>query len=284
MTLRGDHTLEHSSATVNLLDHSIVENCLGENSESPVLCFDVQLLGLEIDFNIIDLGDTALFSGLSFDPFAELLVRAVTTLTIFVVLINKCRSLEIIGQTMHASLDSSLGCINGPLDFLLFLLGFVEFLSFGVDPLEEFVAASIVCISIIIAIPVVGIAVTRTAIVEFAIPLSLLASLAIGFLRALVLLALLWRTLENEGGQLVAEIDVGSLATCLAVENDVSILDVDDSLGVLAVATKDKFADEAVEIVLKLACLMCSVDDPAVVLGIEIGLSTKFEAKVLDDV
>ena len=59
---------------------------------------------------------------------------------------------------------------------------------------------------------------------------------------------------------------------------------MDHRLRVLAVLAEDVLRDEAVEIVLKLARFMGAVDDPAVVLGIDIGLSTELEAKIFDDI
>src|ERR1700754_1217800 len=63
-----------------------------------------------------------------------------------------------------------------------------------------------------------------------------------------------------------------------------AILDDNISLGILALLAKDKFVDEAVEVVLQLGRLMGTVDDPAVILGVHVGLSTEFEPEVLDDV
>lgn len=82
----------------------------------------------------------------------------------------------------------------------------------------------------------------------------------------------------------MAKVDFSSLTASLAVKYDVAILDVDDSLGVLAVLAKNELADEAVEVVLKLARVVSPIDNPAIVLGVDIGLSAKLETKVLDDI
>jgi len=55
-------------------------------------------------------------------------------------------------------------------------------------------------------------------------------------------------------------------------------------LWILAFLAKDEPADEAVKVVLELVGIVGAVDDPAVVGGVCIGLSTELEAKVLDDI
>lgn len=82
----------------------------------------------------------------------------------------------------------------------------------------------------------------------------------------------------------MAQVDVGALTACLAVEDDKSILDVDDRFGVLAGSAEDELFDEAVEVVLELGGIVGAVDDPTVVLGVDVGLSAELETKVLDDV
>lgn len=74
------------------------------------------------------------------------------------------------------------------------------------------------------------------------------------------------------------------MAASLAVHQDVTILDADDGLRVLAVFAKDELGDVTIKIVLQLAGFVSTVDDPAIVLWVDVRLSTKFEAKVLDDV
>jgi hypothetical protein len=82
----------------------------------------------------------------------------------------------------------------------------------------------------------------------------------------------------------VTEIGVGGVTTSLAVEDDIAILDVDNGFGVLAVLAENELVDEAVEVVLQLGSLVGTVDNPAVVLGVDVGLGAKFEAKVFDDI
>ena len=63
-----------------------------------------------------------------------------------------------------------------------------------------------------------------------------------------------------------------------------TIFDIYIGLGVLAVLAEDELVDKAIEIVLELRSFMSTVDDPAVVSRISIGLRTKFKAEVLDDI
>jgi hypothetical protein len=64
--------------------------------------------------------------------------------------------------------------------------------------------------------------------------LSLFSSLTDGLLCRFVLLALLWLIFQDEGAEFEARIDLGLLTTCLAVEVDAAVLDLDIGLGILA--------------------------------------------------
>ena len=63
-----------------------------------------------------------------------------------------------------------------------------------------------------------------------------------------------------------------------------AVLDVDVGLGVLAFLAENELGDETVEVVLELAGVVSSVDDPAVVGGVRVRLSPQLKAEVLDDV
>lgn len=175
---------------------------------------------------------------------------------------------------------------------MLLLLRVGELLGFGVDPACEFVVTTAVHINIFGIIACIRAALARAVAVRVGIVitvlatggLSLLACLAIGLLGGLVLLALLGCSLQDERGELVAEVGVGVVTASLAVEDDVAILDVDNGLGVLAVLAKDELVDEAVEVVLQLGSLVGTVDNPAVVLGVDVGLGAKLETEVFDDI
>jgi hypothetical protein len=62
------------------------------------------------------------------------------------------------------------------------------------------------------------------------------------------------------------------------------ILDNNVGLRVLALFAENELVDEAIEVILELGSIVGTVDDPTVVLGINVGLGTKFETEVLDDV
>lgn len=175
--------------------------------------------------------------------------------------------------------------------FVLLLLGFGKLLGLGVDSPREFVVTTAVHVNITVFVASIGAAFSRAVavggailVVLLAAGLGLLAGLAVGLLGGLVLLALLRLGLQDEGGELVTDVGVGTLAASLAVEDDVAILAVDDGLGVLAVLAQDKLVDEAIEMVLQLGGLVSAVDDPAVILRVDVGLGAKLEAKVLDDI
>ena len=175
--------------------------------------------------------------------------------------------------------------------FVLFLLRLGKLLGFGIDPAREFVVTTAVHVNIAVVIATIGAALAGAVAVGSAIlvvllttGLSLLAGLAVGLLGGLVLLALLRLSLQNERGELVTDVGVGALTASLAVQDDVAILAVDDSLGVLAVLAKNELVDEAVKVVLELGGLVGAVDNPSVILGVNVGLGTELETKVLDDI
>ena len=89
---------------------------------------------------------------------------------------------------------------------------------------------------------------------------------------------------QNERGELQARIDVCTLATCFTVKRNITALDLNDSLGVLARSAKHELVDKAVEVVLELGGIVSSVDNPAIIRWINIGLRTKFEAEILDEI
>ncbi len=114
---------------------------------------------------------------------------------------------------------------------------------------------------------------------------SLFARLALSLLGGLVLLALLGQVLEDEGGELKARVDDTALATGFAVESDVVVLlGFHDGFGILAFLAKNELGNEAVKVVLELIGFVSTVDDPAVVAGVGVCLSSKLKTKVFDDV
>ena len=63
-----------------------------------------------------------------------------------------------------------------------------------------------------------------------------------------------------------------------------AVFDLDFRLGVLALLAENKFIDEAIKMILKLGGFVSTIDDPAVVSGIIIGLCSELEAEVFDDI
>ena len=78
----------------------------------------------------------------------------------------------------------------------------------------------------------------------------LLPGFTLGFLGGLVLLALDTVVLQDEGAELETWVNARYLATCLAVQLNVSLRDFDCSLGILALPAKNEFGNEAIEVVL----------------------------------
>jgi hypothetical protein len=62
------------------------------------------------------------------------------------------------------------------------------------------------------------------------------------------------------------------------------ILDDNIGLRVLTLLAENELVDEAIKMVLELGSIVSTVDDPTVVLGVNVGLGTKFKTEVLDDV
>jgi hypothetical protein len=149
------------------------------------------------------------------------------------------------------------------------------------DLLELIITASIL-VGILVG-AVVRSFVTATAvgaIGSIAVLSGLLGSPTLG----LILLALLGLVLEDKTTELQAKVDITDLTTSLAVKGNVVILDNNVGLRVLALFAENELVDEAIEVILELGSIVGTVDDPAVVLGVNVGLGTKFETKVLDDV
>lgn len=281
VAVRGDHLLQHSGTGVDLLNNTVVKDALCENSRSAVLGLDAKLLRLEVNVDVFDLGDTALLLSLGLDPLAKLLERVVSAFGVVAVLDDQC-VLQILWQCLGTRLDGSLGHINRPLDLLL--LDFSKFLGLGIDSPGKIIVAGVALVFNLV-LNRVGATVARTAILlKSTIPLGFLARLAICLFGRLVLFALLWRVLQDVSRELVAQVGLADLATRLAVEKNLAILDIDHSLRVLAFLAQHELVDETVQIILQLASLVGAIDDPAIILGVDVGLGAKLEAEVFDHI
>jgi len=166
------------------------------------------------------------------------------------------------------------------LDFVL--LG--DFSSLGLDLLKLIVATNVL-IAILVGTVLGSFIAASTvlavgAICSVAVLSSLLGSPSLG----LVLLTLLGLVLEDEATKLEAKVNISTLTTGLAVKKDVVILDDNVGLRILALLAENELVDETVEMILEFRSIVSAVDDPTVVLGINVGLGTKFKTEVLDDV
>ena len=285
---RTTNLLKHAGAVCDFFDHVVVEEGLREDGQGLVLGFDAQILALEVDFHAIDVLDAALGLGFIDDPAAQLVVSvgtAVNVIAVFIGVIQGQCGLEVARKVVGASFDGRLGGVDAPRDLLL-LDGAVEIFGFGVDATSQFIVAAGCDIDFFRVLCVVRIASLRRGMtIAIWIGFAVLLHFATGFLVGTVLsFPFLGLALQDEGAQLETSIDIGALTTGFAVQDDASLTDHGVGLGILAFLAEDEAIDEAIQMVLELGSLMGAVDDPAVVVGISVGLSAKFEAEILDEV
>ena len=95
---------------------------------------------------------------------------------------------------------------------------------------------------------------------------------------------ILRRVLDNEGGQLVAHVDVRGVATSLAFEEDALFPHFDDCLGIAAAVALHILLDEELENFRELLGIVSAVDDGGACLLVEVGLRAKLAAKVLEGI
>jgi hypothetical protein len=279
--LRGDHLLQHGSASVDLLDNLVGEESLGDDGERAVLVLNAKLLCLQEDLDVVKLVNTTLLCGSIENPLSEDIVARVA-LAVLVSLDDK-GALEVVRELLGAGAHGLLRGIDVPLNLLGLLF---DILGTLLDLSGELVVTASLDLEVAILVAILGAVARATAVGGGGLSLGLgfLAGTTLGLLGRLVLLALLGLVLQNEGRELQARVDLGDLTAGLAVKRDVAVLDVDFGLGVLALLTQNELGDEAVEVVLELARIVGAVDDPAVVVGAGVGLGSQLEAKVLDDV
>lgn len=239
-----------------------------------MLLLDAQLFCAFVDGNSSSLG---VLVGIFLDPATQNGVRAITVF-IATVIITTASDLN----SGHASLESldalfdGLGrSIRGPIFFGKGRLS-VELSRLGLDLPRQFVVA-LGTVFFGTLTPLAG-GIRNTAT----------ADTARGIATRVLVLALLdldgW-VLHDERGELVAHVDIGTLATGLAVTDDVlgaSLLDDDKlRLGVLARLAQDEFLDEDVEQLAQVLRIVRAVDDVTVVLFVESGLCAKLAAEEL---
>lgn len=280
------HLFKHACALRNLSKDVLVKDSLHQNENRSVLVLDAKLLGLDINVDGVDIVNATLFFSLLDNPVAKVVVDGVaTTLAVLVFVIAAANAellLKLAGQLCLAGLDGFRAHVDSP--FIIFDLdisvGSGNCLS--LDLLELVIAADVglIVASLVGAVLRAIFAAAVAILFGMTILLGLFGSSALG----LVLLALLGLVLEDESTKLQADVNVGALTASLAIEDDVIIFDGDIGLRVLAFLAEDKSVDEAIEMILQLGGIVGAIDDPTVVLGVNVGLSTKLETKVLDDI
>ena len=220
-----------------------------------MLGLNTELLGFDIDFDVVNIVDATLLLGLPLNPFTKLVVDGVATaltLLVVIVAVQDELCLEVARKRLLTSLDGLLAHVDSPVVVIDFDVRVVaQTLSFGLDLAGHgIVVAGILKFLVAVALSVgrslVRVVIAASAILLVAIQLRLAGSLAL----SLVLLALLGLVLQDEATQLQAQVDVGALSTSLAVERDVAVFDLNIGLGVLALSAKHKLLDETVQVVL----------------------------------
>lgn len=272
------YLLQHARTLGDLSANILVKQSLDENLDSPMLALNAEFLGLDVDVDGVDVINGALLGGLSHDPVAELIVDGITAFLILVVA-NVELLLELAWKLSLAGFDSLLADINSPIIILDLSFG-VEFRGLSLHLLKLVIAAGVTVLIVAVGAVLRAIFAAAVAILfSGAVLLSFAGSLSF----SLILLALLGLVLEDKTTQLEAKVHVGTLTTSLAIEDNVAILDNVLSLRVLALLAENEFVDKAVKMVLKLGGIVSTIDDPTIILGVHVGLSSKLKTEVLDD-
>ena len=297
MTIRAERKgstdlLEHASARGDLLDDVLIKDCLRQHGQCLVLALDAELLCLHVDIDVVNLAYPARLVLRSLeDPAPEVIVSAVSRAFAFVVAILKDKVLlELIRKLFRTRLHGGFGGVDGP--DIIFGGGVgIKVLDFSVDFAGEFVVTVGFEGEItIFGVGVVGVTVTRRVPVPVPVGFGFVVTrtfFGLGAARlfvGLVLLAFLGLTLDDEGAQLEASINIGALTAGFAIQQDIAVLDLDVGLGIFTFLAKHEFGDEAIEVVLELGGLVRTVDDPAIVCWIIVGLSPKLETKIFNNI
>jgi len=278
------YLLEHASTLRNLSNNVLVENGLNKYKNGAVLVLDAEFLRLDIYIDRFNFVNISLLLSLRLNPVTELIVDGGATITFFVVVIANVKLLlELARERRLAGLDSFLTHVNSPLMLLDFvLLG--DFSSLGLDLLKLIVATNVLIAILVRTVLGSFIAASTVLAVGAICSVTVLSSLLGSPSLGLVLLALLGLVLEDEATKLEAKVNISTLTTGLAVKKDVVILDDNVGLRILALLAENELVDETVEMILEFRSIVSTVDDPTVVLGVDVGLGTKFKTEVLDDV
>ena len=283
--------LEHAATRGNLLHNAIIKDGLGEHGQSPVLGLNSELLGLEIDVNIGNIFNAAaLCFCTADDPTTKLIVGAVATRVVFAIFVSTFVKgqglLEVVRKLLCASLHGGFRSVYSPLDAVLIGNGTVQIFGFGVDAASQLIVTACFQSAILVCVRVVGIAaIGRDMSISVGVWISIFLGLSTAcFLLRLVLLGLLWLGFDDEAAQLQTKVHIRPLAAGFAILENAPVLDDDVGFGILALLAEHEFGDESIQMVLELGSFMGSVDDPAIICWVRVGLGAKFEAKVLDEV
>ena len=197
MAVRGDHLFEHACSSIDFLDDVISEQSLSEHSKSPMLALDSQFLCLEIDINVLEIIDSALFLCCGDDPAAELIVDIISAFAAIVFFtIDDESAFEVIGEILGTSLHSFLGSVDRPLD--LFRLNTLNFFCLCLDTSGQLVVTTAVNLNISILLDLL-VAAIMAALVTAVFVLVFLTCLAFSLFSSLVLLPFLGLIFQNEG-------------------------------------------------------------------------------------
>jgi hypothetical protein len=282
------YPLQHAGTLADLRRHILVEQGLHENENGAVLGLDTELLGFDVDIDVVDLVNATLLLGLLLNPFTQLVVDSVTTalaLLIIVVAIQDELCLEVTRKGPLTSLDGLFTHVDSPVVIIDFDVAvFTETLGLGLDLAGHGVVIAGI-LELLVDVVSVGRGLVRVVIAASAVLLVTVGlGLAGGLTLSLVLLAFLGLVLQNKATKLQTQVDVGALAASLAVKRDVAVLDLDIGLRVLALLAENKLVDETVKVILKLGRVVGSIDDPAIIGWVNVGLSPELETEVLDQV
>jgi len=282
VALRSDHLLEERSTILDLLNDLVIEDALGQDSNSLVLGLNAEFASLLVDLDVADLCHITGLRGGVDNPATQLLVSGGAVSLVIIAILENKRALQVIGQVLGTSLDGLLGHVDCPI--VVSSLINLDFLGLRVDTTSQLIVTTSLDTNVTILVTVLGtIAVARAGFLVTVGGLLLLCFTA-SLLVLLVFLATLGVVTHNEGAQLKTRVDVRALTTGLAVESDLLILDVDIGLRVLALLAKNELGDEAIQVILELRSIVSAVDDPTFVGGLGVGLSTQFKTEVFDEV
>jgi hypothetical protein len=248
--LVGSHNLgQQTFVLINLLDNVLVENDLGQNLDGLGIVRNTQLNGLLVDLHVAGF---TLGTPLSKDGVGIVLLQGDAGNTLLDLSLSGSnglgRSVDSPGIVVGSgSGGGKLGCL-------------------GVDSLGQLVVRGF---AVLVVVHIRGL------------------SRGVGGSSSstLLTLGLRGRVLDDEGGEFVSDVHGSSLTTGLTVSGNVSVLGDDElSLGVLAGLTEHEPVDETVQSVLQRGSVVLTIDQVSVLVLGDLGLGSKLDTKVLNDV